>query len=219
MSGDDEPEYRYTEWRCTNCGHGVPKNNPPCDRCGSMELERVEVRESDFAEEVRGPSTVELLRDHWLSVGGGLLVILVVAVAALASAGVFVLSDPVGLGYRFGAVDPVQPDDNGTLTAAELHGRVDAAYEETSLRWSGRDLHLSYRTTATERSEIVAEVTTVATWYATYVGDGGDAARLRVTVESQGSRSRVFVERADAAAFDRGDISREEYQSRIFQSE
>ncbi|WP_255150857.1 hypothetical protein [Halorarius halobius] len=216
MSGDD-PERRYTEWRCTNCGHGVPKNNPPCDRCGNMSFEQVEVTGGDFDDEIAGASTLELLRENALTVGAAVAILLVVSVAGLASAGVFVVADPFGLGYKFGAVEAVQPDDDGTLTAAELHGRVTAAHRDTSMRWYGRGLELSYRSDAGTDAALVEEVTTVATWYAEYVGDGGEAASLEVTVRTDDRRARVTVQRADAAAFAAGDISRSEFQSRVFE--
>lgn len=217
MSGADREEFGYTEWRCTNCGHGVPKNNPPCDRCGNMEFEQVEVTESDFDEEVHGASNRELLRENALTVGAGVAIILMVAVAGLASAGVFVVSDPLGLGYRFGAVDAVSPDADGTLTAPELHGQVADEYADTSMRWYGRGLELSFRSDATSNDALVEDVTTVAVWYADYVGDGGDAAHLQMTVTvADGGRARLTVDHADAAAFAAGDISESEFRSRIF---
>jgi hypothetical protein len=217
MSDADREEFGYTEWRCTNCGHGVPKNNPPCDRCGNMEFEQVEVRESDFDEEVRGASNRELLRENWWSVGGGVAILLVVAVAALASAGVFVVSDPFGFGYRYGAVDPVSPNGDGRLTAAELHGQVAANYSDTSMSWNGRTLQVAFHTDATSNERLVEDVLQVATGYADYVGDGGDAASLQITVRTTEGRARVRVDRADAAAFAAGDISESTYRSRIFE--
>ena len=217
MSGADREEFGYTEWRCTNCGHGVPKNNPPCDRCGNMEFEQVEVRESDFDDEVRGASNRELLRENWWSVGGGLAILLVVAVAALASAGVFVVSDPFGFGYRYGAVDAVSPNDDGTLTAAELHGQVAANYSDTAMNWNGRALQVGFRSDATSNAQLAEDVLQVATGYATYVGDGGDAASLQITVRTAEGRARVRVDRTDAAAFANGEISASQYRSRIFE--
>ena len=218
MSERDDVEFGYTEWRCANCGHGVPKNNPPCDRCGNMHFEQVEVRESDFDDEIAGASTAELLRENASIVGATVAVVLVVAVAALASAGVFVVSDPFGLGIRFGAVEAVAPNDDGTLTAPELHGRVAAQHADTSMRWYGRGLELSYRSTATTDRALVEEITTVAAWYADYVGDSGDAESLEITARTDEGRARVAVDRADAAAFAAGDITESQYQSRIFQS-
>lgn len=217
MSDAAEPERRYTEWRCTNCGHGVPKNNPPCDRCGNMQFEQVEVSAGDFSDEIAGASTRELLRDNAITVGAAVAILLVVAVAGLASAGVFVVSDPVGLGYKFGAVEPVQPNDDGTLTEAELHGRVAETYADTSMRWYGQGLELSFSSDAGSNAALVEDVTTVATWYAQYVGDGGAASSLEITVRTAEGRARVTVARADAAAFAAGDISVSEYRSRIFE--
>lgn len=214
----DEVEFGYTAWRCTNCGHEVPKNSPPCDRCGNMEFEAVEVHEGDFDDEIRGPSNRQLLREHALTVGAGVAILLAVAVAVLASAGAFVLSDPVGLGYRYGAVDAVPPDDDGRLTAGEFHGRVAAEYEDTGLRWYGRELQVSYQSTATSDAELGDEIVTIARWYATYVASGGDAARLQVTATIRDdTRARVTVASEDARRFAAGEISEAEYRSRIFE--
>lgn len=213
----EEIEYGYTAWQCTNCGHEVPKNNPPCDRCGNMAFEQIEVHESDFAEEIRGPSNLQLLREHALSVGAGVAILLVVAVAVLANAGVFVVSDPFGLGYRYGAVEAVSPNDDGTLTAGEFHGRVAAAYDDTRLQWDGRDLALAYRSSATSGGAVADELTRIATWYATYVHDGGTARQLRITATvAEGRRVRVTVASADARRFAAGELSETEYRSRIF---
>ncbi|WP_435196307.1 hypothetical protein [Natronomonas sp. EA1] len=217
-ASDSASEYGYTEWRCTNCGHGVPKQNPPCDRCGNMSFEQVEVRASDFDEEIEGASTLELVRENIGSVGGGLLILLGVALFLLANAGVFVLADPFGLGYRYGAVEPVAPDSDGTLTAAEFHGTVAAEYGETSLAWSGRTLELSYTSTASENGALTEEITAIAITYATYVGDGGDAAALQITATVEGrGQARVTVDSADARAFAAGDLTESEYRTRIFQ--
>jgi hypothetical protein len=214
-----EVEYGYTEWRCTNCGRTTPRQNPPCSRCGNMRFERVEVRASDFDDEIRAASTLELLRENPRPVAAAAVVLLVAALVALASAGVLVLADPFGLGYRFGAVDAVADDGDGTLTAAELHGRVAAEYGGASMRWYGRGLELSFTTTAESNAAVAAELTRVAEWYAEYVADGGEAASLRITVDvANAGRGRVVVDRADAAAFAAGDISRAEYRSRVLAS-
>lgn len=209
-----EPEAAYTEWRCTNCGRGVPKHNPPCKRCGNMGFEQVEVRASDI--DVGTASTRQLLRENARPVGAGLLVLALVAAVSLANVGVFVVSDPFGLGYRYGAVSPVADDGDSQLTAAEFHGRVASDYRDTALSWSGRTLELSYASDATSNDALAAELVDIAVVYATYVDDGGDAARLQITADLAGDGgARVVVERADAAAFAAGDISRATYRDRI----
>lgn len=49
--GGEEPadgvDHSYIEYRCTSCGKGHPRNNPPCDRCGNMEFEAVTVEDVD----------------------------------------------------------------------------------------------------------------------------------------------------------------------------
>jgi hypothetical protein len=216
MDETDQGEYGYTEWRCESCGHGTPRNNPPCNRCGNMSFEQVEVHASDFDEATRAAGTRELLRENARTVGAAVALVLVVGTATLASAGVFVLSDPLGLGYRYGAVDAVTPDDDGRLTAAELHGRAAAVHDDTALRWSGRRLELAYDSRAGSNAALAAEFVRIGGWYATYVDDGGDAARLRITAAvGERGRARVTVERADAAAVAAGDITESEYRTRI----
>jgi hypothetical protein len=213
---EGDGEAGYAEWRCTNCGHGVPKHNPPCSRCGNMGFERVEVRASDFDDETVAASTRQILRENARLAAVAAAVVAVVLVATLAGAGVFVVSDPFGLGYRYGAVPAETPDDDGRLTAAELHGRAAAAHAETSLAWSGRRLDLAFRSDARSDDELAADLTGVAVAYADYVAGGGDAARLRVTARLPGDRrARVTVARADAAAFAAGEITRETYRDRV----
>jgi hypothetical protein len=211
-------ERAYTEWRCTNCGKSVPKHNPPCTRCGNMEFEQVRISEHDFDDEIRGPSNLELLRENWATAGASVVIVLAVVVAGLASAGVFVVSDPFGLGYRYGAVDAVAPNDDGTLTAGEFHGQVASEYDETSLGWSGRTLELSYSSDARSNAVLADELTEIAVWYAGYVEGGGDAERLQVTARVGDGRGRVVIDSDDARAFAQGDITESEFRSRIFES-
>jgi len=215
MSADDgDAERGYTEWRCTNCGNAAPKNNPPCRRCGAMGFEQAEVRASDFDEETRVPSTVAILRENGRVVAAVLAVAAVVLVATLASAGVFVVADPV-FGYRYGAVPAESPDDDGRLTAAEFHGRVAADHADTTLSWSGRTLRLSFRSGAESGDVLADEFVDVAVAYAAYVESGGDAARLRITARVGDRSARVVVGREDAAAFARGEVTRETYADRV----
>ena len=63
---EGDGEAGYAEWRCRNCGHGVPKHNPPCSRCGNMRFERVEVRASEFDDEtVAAPAAVSTITNAW----------------------------------------------------------------------------------------------------------------------------------------------------------
>ena len=218
MSSGDDVEHGYTEWQCTNCGNTAPRNNPPCSRCGNMRFKQVEVHESDFDDEIAGASTGELLRENAFTVGAGVILLVLATIAGLAWTGVFVVSDPVGLGIRFGAVDAVAPNEDTTLTAAELHGHVAEQYTDTSMRWYGQGLELSYQSEATVNQELVEEITTIAVWYAEYVGDGGEADSLAITARTDDARAHVTVSRAAAMAFATNDITKAQYQNRIFQS-
>jgi hypothetical protein len=183
-----------------------------------MSFERVEVSEHDFDDATRSASRLDLVRENPTPVVGGLAVLVVAGLLFLASTGAFVLADPFGFGVRFGAVEPVPADDDGTLTAAEFHGRVAAEYGDTSMRWYGTRLELTYATDAEPGPPLAAEVVQIAEWYADYVGDGGDAAGLQLTADTADGRARVTIDSDDARAFAAGDISREEYQRRVLGS-
>lgn len=179
-----------------------------------MQFEQFEVRASDV--DVGTASTRELLRENARPVAAGLLVLVVVAAVSLANVGVFVISDPFGLGYRYGAVSPVASDGDSQITAAEFHDQVAAEHRDTALSWSGRTLRLSYASDATSNEALAAELLGIAITYATHVDDGGDAARLRITASLEGrGQARVVVDSDDAAAFAAGDISRTTYRERV----
>ena len=222
MADSGEPDespgarMRYDVWRCPECGHEHPKNNPPCDRCGAMRLDRVEVTEDDFEAELDTPSFLDLIAENPLPAVVAVAILAVAAVAVLAGSGVFVVSDPLGLGYRYGAVDAVEPDDDGTFTAGEFRAAVAAEYEVETVRYSGRQLELVYETGADSNEAFTDEVATVAELYARHVASGGDTERLRIVATSDGNRvGRLTVESEWAREFAAGDLSREAYLSRI----
>jgi ribosomal protein L37E len=208
---------RYQEWRCTACGHAHPKNHPPCDRCGNMSFELVEVDGEDFDAELRGTSYLQILRENWVLASVAFLVVAVAGVAVLTSSGLFVLSDPFGLGIRYGVVDAAEPDGDGQSSAAEFRGRLAGDVDVETLRWSGRELQLVYETRASSNAELREELGTVGERYAEYVANGGDGERLRVRVVSGGGGTvaRVTVERDWAADFAAGRLSEAEYRARI----
>ena len=181
-----------------------------------MRLERVEVTGEDFDAELETPSFLDLVVENPLPVVAAVLVLSVAAVAVLAGSGVFVVSDPFGLGYRYGAVDAVQPDDDGTFTAGEFRAAVEAEYRVETVRYSGRRLELVYGTDAASNEAFTDEVATVAELYARYAASGGNTERLRIVATSEGDRvGRLTVESSWAREFANGDISRETYLSRI----
>jgi hypothetical protein len=76
---------------------------------------------------------------------------------------------------------------------------------------------LSYTSAASSNEALADEVTRIATVYADYVSDGGEADSLQITAQvGDRGRARVVVDAADARAFAAGDISESEYRSRIF---
>lgn len=207
---------RYDVWRCPECGHEHPKNNPPCDRCGAMGLERVEVTEDDFESELDVPGFLDLLAENPLPAVAAGVVVVVALLALLAGSGVFVLSDPFGLGYRYGTVAAVTPNDDGTFTAGEFRAAVAEDYRVRTVRYSGRQLELVYETDATSNEAFTGEVATIAELYARHVDSGGDAERLRIVATADGNRvGRLTVESSWAREFAAGDLSREAYLSRI----
>ena len=133
VTGPGEIGTKFSEWRCTECGHGHPKNNPPCDRCGNMRFELIETDPDEFVPG-EGSSYLDILRENAALAVAASLVLSVVGLTVLANAGVFVLADPFGLGYRYGVVDAVEPDDDGTLTAGEFRSLVAADHDVQSVR-------------------------------------------------------------------------------------
>lgn len=214
VTGPGEIGTKFSEWRCTECGHGHPKNNPPCDRCGNMRFELVETDPDEFVPG-EGSSYLDILRENAALAVAASLVLSVVGLTVLANAGVFVLADPFGLGYRYGVVDAVEPDDDGTLTAGEFRSLVAADHDVQSVSWSGRTLELRYATNAGSNAALGSELGDIAGTYAEYVGSSGNAAQLQVTaVRGDGSGARVTVERSLAQQFADGELSRDEYVSR-----
>lgn len=208
----------YTEWRCTACGHAHPKNHPPCDRCGNMSFELVDVDEEDFDAELSGPSYLEILRENWLLASIAFVVVAVAGTAILTSTGLFVLSDPFGLGIRYGVVEAAELDGDSELTAAEFRGQLATEYDVETLRWSGRELQLVYETGAGSNTELREELGAVGGQYAEYVASGGDAARLQVRVTSGGGTvAQVTIERSLALDFAEGRISESEFRARILE--
>ena len=219
VTGPGEVGTKFSEWRCTECGHGHPKNNPPCDRCGNMRFELVEADPATF-EPGSGASYLDILRENAVLAVVAFLVVSVAGLTVLANAGVFVLADPFGLGYRYGAVDAVQPDGDGTLTAGEFHAIVDEEYDVQGVSWSGRTLELRYATNADSGGALGAQLGDIAVTYADYVEQGGDAGRLQVTaVRDDGRSARITVERSLAQRFVDGELSRDEYVSRALGGE
>lgn len=194
----------YTEWRCADCGHGHPKNNPPCDRCGLMQLEKTRVTAADFDGEVEPPSLLDEARDRpYLTAAAAVTLLAVVAVVL---AWPFTVHSPVGDDI-YGPVAAEAPDEEGPLTAGELRHRLDGELATTSMWWRGNWLEVNYATTATSRSTFVAEVRHVVDSYAAYVAAGGDAERLQVVVRVEGDRAGSFyVEREWVAGGESDDV-------------
>jgi hypothetical protein len=215
VSADDEPEMGYTEYRCANCGHATPKNTPPCDRCGSYELEPAEVRASDFDDEVRVPGTLAVARENPGTTAAAVLIALVAIVGALAWSGAFVVADPTGT-YRFGGVSAT-PVDGEVGTAGEFRTRLAADHEVTGMHWVGRSLEVSVRSDATTQAALVDEIVAVAVVYADLAASDEAGARLALTVETPDGRASVRVASSDARAFAAGDLSEGQYRDRIFE--
>ena len=180
-----------------------------------MQFELVETDPEEFVN-VSGVTYGELIGENRFLVGIVVLLLAVGGLAALAGAGVFVLSDPIGLGYRYGAVEAVEPNDDGQLTAGEFHSLVATDTEVQSVSWSGRTLTLSYATEAASNDVLRAEVGDIAVQYAGYVDRGGDAARLRVeAVREDGRSGSVTVEDSEAQRYADGELSRTAYVNAI----
>lgn len=209
-----EPEMRYTEYRCTNCGHATPKNTPPCDRCGNYELEAVEVRASDFDDEVSVPGMLSVARENPGTTAAAVVIAVVAVVGALAWSGAFVVADPTGT-YRFGGVSAA-PVDGDVGTAGEFRTRLAADHELTGMHWVGRSLEVSVESDATTQAALVDEIMSVARTYAEFAASGDAGAALELTVSTPDGLASVRVASGDARAFAAGDLSEDQYRDRVF---
>ncbi|WP_435360698.1 hypothetical protein [Haloarchaeobius sp. DFWS5] len=83
--GHEHGEYTGFVWVCTECGKQAARNNPPCVRCGNMDLAK---RKPDYAE-----MDAELAGTSWLEVAKPFAPVIVVMllVAALFVTGVIPL--------------------------------------------------------------------------------------------------------------------------------
>lgn len=103
-------------WRCQNCGRDHVRNNPPCARCGSHDLEKTEQTYDDVDRELETSSWLELARPY------APIVAVFVLIVALFATGIIPLSIIPGVGA------PSPPDAPGE--GAEAAG-IDL--EETEL--------------------------------------------------------------------------------------
>jgi hypothetical protein len=179
-----------------------------------MRFELIETDPATF-EPGNGISYLDILRENSTLTTIAVVVVSVAALTVLANAGVFVLGDPFGLGYRYGAVEPVEPDQDGILTGGEFRALVAADYQVQSMAWSGRTLRVTYRTTADSEVATGDELADIAVIYAEYIRAGGDAARLQITaVRDDGGGFRITVEQSLANRFLEGELTRNQYVSK-----
>ncbi|WP_254523597.1 hypothetical protein [Natrinema caseinilyticum] len=118
---DTGPEY---VWACSNCGRQHVRNSPPCSRCGSPDLEKVEQTYDGLERDLTTPSWLDVARPYLPILAGIGLVI------ALFATGVVSPSMLPGIG------PPTPPDAPGQgaeaagidLEAAEreVHERLEA---------------------------------------------------------------------------------------------
>jgi hypothetical protein len=183
-----------------------------------MRFELVETDPATF-EPGTGVSYLDILRENTILASVAFLVVSVATLTILANAGVFVLADPFGLGYRYGAVESVEPNQDEILTGSEFRALVAADYQVQSVTWSGRTLKLTYQTTADSNAATGDELANIAVTYAEYIQAGGDAARLQITAIGDNRRGvRVTVEQSLAKRFLDGELTRKQYVSRALTS-
>lgn len=58
----------YVEYRCTECGNEHPRNTPPCDRCGNMSFEAVQVDDVDVGDYIESGGSALSVRDVAIAV-------------------------------------------------------------------------------------------------------------------------------------------------------
>lgn len=107
-------------WICADCGRQHMRNNPPCSRCGSHNLEQTEQNYEDIERELETPSWLEVAKPY-------LPIVVVIGIAAvLFATGVIPLSVLPGLG----APSPPDAPGNGTAEAGiDLEATEDLVYD------------------------------------------------------------------------------------------
>ncbi|MXV64354.1 hypothetical protein GS429_20240 [Natronorubrum sp. JWXQ-INN-674] len=93
-------------WVCDDCGRQHMRNNPPCSRCGSHDLEKIEQRYDDIDRELETPSWFEVAKPYTP------IFVVIGLVVALFATGIIPLSVLPGLG------EPSPPDAPGEGTEA-----------------------------------------------------------------------------------------------------
>jgi len=129
-SGDVGGAETTLVWACTECGRTHPRNNPPCSRCGHMQLERREQRFDDA--ELGGGGWRDALELKY--VAGFLGAFALLGVIAAGSAGIV---DVPGLGPPTVDDVPGDAEESGGFSLATVEAEYVAALDA---RTSGEEL-------------------------------------------------------------------------------
>jgi hypothetical protein len=124
--GNESGEYTGFVWVCPDCGRQSTKNNPPCPRCGGMDLEQRRPDYSDIDDEISVPGYAQLAKPLVP------LFLVVAAVVALFATGVVPLPEDLDVALNGPRVvdAPGSADEANGLNLSDVEtgilDRVDA---------------------------------------------------------------------------------------------
>lgn len=124
----------YRAWRCESCGKEHVRNTPPCDRCGGMDLEPVQVEDDDVDIDAYLPE------QEGLGIGLELVALVAIVLGVVAAVGLGLV--PLGAGA---------PVDTGDLETA-LVDRVGEERADRGLAPLARDETLAAAATEHNRA-------------------------------------------------------------------
>lgn len=155
--GSEAGEYTGFVWICGDCGRQSAKNNPPCPRCGGMDLEQRRPDYGDLDDEVSVPGYAQLAKPLVP------LFLVVAVVVALFATGVVPLPEDLDVALNGPRVvdAPGSSDEAGGLNLSDVESgvldRVDDYRAERGADALSRDGTLADMATFANQREVARE--------------------------------------------------------------
>jgi len=155
--GSEVGEYTGFVWVCPDCGRQSAKNNPPCPRCGGMDLEQRRPDYSDIDAETTVPGYAQLAKPLVP------LLLVVAVVVALFATGVVPLPEDLDVALNGPRVvdAPGSADEAGGLNLSDVESgildRVDDYRAERGGDALSRDDSLADTVTFANQREVAAD--------------------------------------------------------------
>ena len=155
--GSESGEYTGFVWVCSDCGRQSAKNNPPCPRCGGMDLEQRRPDYSDIDDEISVPGYAQLAKPLVP------LFLVVAIVVALFATGVVPLPEDLDVALNGPRVvdTPGSADEAGGLNLSDVESgildRVDGYRAERGEDALARDDTLADMATFATQRQVAGE--------------------------------------------------------------